>query len=208
MERTGECGGQFLQILRSKLLGRDVVQEGHVEIFLPAHQGVVCAPENQVSAAVAEEEGHGGELGIFLRNKNIPIEGQADVSEPFCCGGCCKQLQILVHPDLVGGIGVGQYRNGGVFQRNLRVRCVRHGGAKINIDEGGQNQAVHGIGPHGGEGDVAPPGKIVKYIGHRSHLRYLVSISYHVSYRVSNERNVKTAGGRSGDTLDQFMEKC
>ena len=94
--------------MRSQKLGRDGFPEGHVEILFPACQGIVRAPEGQKSGIVVQQEGNGGELGVLLRDQDIPVLQQKCIAEPFrFCRGHQK-AQIRLHPAALDCVGLIQ----------------------------------------------------------------------------------------------------
>ena len=68
-----------MQVAGSALLGWDMVHIGHVEVFLPADQGVIRPSENDQIDIHGEPIGHGRKLFLHIEIVLIDVVKEFDV---------------------------------------------------------------------------------------------------------------------------------
>ena len=161
-------------VLLRQPLGGNGLLEGHIEVLLPANQGIVRAPVDHEHGAVVQQEGHGRELGLLFRKEPVFVHAEPGLAKAEGSRGGTKQIHILFHPHPVLRILKGKELRRALPQSHrlpwLRLRLV----PIEYIGQGRKNQRVHRIGSILGKGQVAPPGQIVKHIRHGSNLLFLL----------------------------------
>ena len=156
-------------VLRQQL-GGDGLLEGHVEIFLPAHQRPVCPPESNKRRAVREQECHGRELRLLLRDELIPVQHHFAPAEPGGLGGGAEHHCVVFRPDAALIIVQGEKIRRGIPQGDRLMGLLRRLTHKGDVRKDAENQPVHRIQGILGEGQVAAPFQIIKNTCHLSHL--------------------------------------
>ena len=82
VQRAGRQLGNIVYICGSLLLGGNGTQEGHVEVFLPAHNGGISPAKRDIGRTVGKPKRHGGELLLAHVVRPEPQDGQAARPKP------------------------------------------------------------------------------------------------------------------------------
>ncbi len=148
---------------RVQLRGHDG-GKGHIEILFPAHQRAVRAAEGDGRAAVGQMQRQRGKLLLPHGIKDVLIPIQQDIGITRRLQQLRQKLLILLAAGTgsVGHLHAGQYLPCGHVQRH----ALFSNAVKGHIAQARENQRVHIAQRHGGQGQIAPPGKIIQQVGH------------------------------------------
>ena len=145
-------------VLLGQPLGGDGLLEGHVEVLLPANERIVRAPVGKEHGAVVGQEGHGGKLGLLLRQEAALEQAQPALSEAHRLRRPAQKIHILFRPRPALRVFQREKFLGALAQRHRRFRVSRRLFPVVHIGQGGKNQRVHRVGRVLGKGQVPPPG--------------------------------------------------
>ena len=161
--------GDMLRIGHRVPLRRNLGFKAHVEVFLPADDGVIRAAEGDKRPPFAQQIGHGGKLFFLLGIDLVDVADQADIPKPRALHQRGEQLSIL--PDVVRQrrfipfVDLQQLLRR-VTQGNPLVKRIPRDVIVGHIRQIAQQQRVHVAQRHALQRQIASPKHIILYIGH------------------------------------------
>ena len=139
VERAVERRSSLLQVLLGRHLRGHGTLEGHVEIFLPAHECGIRPAESDVGAAIGQEEGHRCELLLSCLVERRPIPSDAHTAKARVRADREKQVAAAL-----GIPAIAEHLLEALRPHELRDRSALPGRESRHVEQQAPGQAIVG----------------------------------------------------------------
>ena len=145
IQLTRRASRHFVQICGCLLLRGHGAQIGHVEIFLPAHDGGIRTAKRDVGCAVGQTEGHGGKLLLAHLIRSESKIAQAAGTKPRARAHREQQIATTLLVPARTEHALEVLRTQQLVQRDAaHGACARELRPDMRVGEPGEHEAVDG----------------------------------------------------------------